>query len=314
MTGRSACIFSRRAFARTLAGAALLPVCGRAEPEPFDWEQPAAPRLSLERRYRADAQVLLLGLPLLHRQNVGGGSVVWREFQADAPARLLEFRGFSAPERAAGLNRMGFIREMARFQNNRAECEYFGLMTSSPEESADEARKALHSHAKEQAFTAIDGHIGGGEIETTVAHFAVPASLSGEQSAELIEHARRALASVAKTSVPQPANETFQPFLQTMAEMLQSNGEEGRYLYMGRSYRIRLARSLDPKAATNFRERGLIRGASQVTRISGHVRRDTGGKESEFRLWVADGMERPLPLRIEYQPKSYLRLVFEAVG
>jgi hypothetical protein len=313
MTGTSRIAFSRRAFARTLAGAALVPVCGRAEPDPFDWDQPPTPRLSLERRYRADAQVLLLGLPLLHKQNVGGGSVLWREFQADAPARLLEFRGFSSPERAAGLNRVGFIREMARFQNNRAECVYFGLMTSSPEESAEEARNALHSHAKEQAFTAIDGHIGGGEIETTVARFAVPASISGEQSAELIERARRALASVAKTSAPQPTNETFQSFLQTVAEMLQSNGEEGSYLYLGRAYRIRLARALDSKATAYFREHRLIGPESQVTRISGRIRREAGGKETEFRLWIADGMERPLPLRIEYQPKSYLRLVFEAV-
>jgi hypothetical protein len=202
---------------------------------------------------------------------------------------------------------------MARFQNNRAECLYFGLMTSSPEESADEARNALHAHTKEQAFTAIDGHIGGGETETTVARFAVPVSISGEQSAELIERARHALASGAKTSAPQPAHGAFGSFLQTMAEMLQSNEEEGRYLYMGRAYRIRLARVLDPKATAYFREHRLIGAESQVTRVSGRVRRETGGKETEFRLWIADGMERPLPLRIEFQPKSYLRLVFEAV-
>jgi hypothetical protein len=95
--------------------------------------------------------------------------------------------------------------------------------------------------------------------------------------------------------------------------MLQSNEEEGRYLYMGRAYRIRLARALDPKATTYFREHRLIGPESQVTRISGGIRREAGGKETEFRLWIADGMERPLPLRIEYQPKSYLRLVFEAV-
>jgi hypothetical protein len=34
----------------------------------------------------------------------------------------------------------------------------------------------------------------------------------------------------------------------------------------------------------------------------------------QFRLWIEEGAPRPLPLRIEYQPKSFLRLTFEAVG
>ena len=35
-------------------------------------------------------------------------------------------------------------------------------------------------------------------------------------------------------------------------------------------------------------------------------------KETEFRLWIPSRAEQPLPQCIEYQAKSYLRLVFEA--
>ena len=56
----------------------------------------------------------------------------------------------------------------------------------------------------------------------------------------------------------------------------------------------------------------MIAPATDVVRVSGKVRRVAGGKETEFRLWIAAGADRPLPLRIEYQPKSYLRLTFEA--
>jgi hypothetical protein len=42
------------------------------------------------------------------------------------------------------------------------------------------------------------------------------------------------------------------------------------------------------------------------------LRRVDGGKPIEFRLWIEEGAAHPLPLRIEYQPKSYLRLTFEA--
>ncbi|HJZ96449.1 MAG TPA: hypothetical protein VKE70_08070 [Candidatus Solibacter sp.] len=311
--------FSRRAFASTLAGAALAKLCRAAEPaglERLSWSADRAPALNLERRYRADAQVLLLGLQLLHRENVGGGSVLWREFKDGSNTRLLEFNGFSAPERAAGLNRLGFIREMVRSAPDRGgECIYFGLMTASPEESADEARKALHSTTKEQIYSAIDGRIGSAEAETTTARFTAPAGVSGRQSAELVQRARRALESAHPVVAPHPAHECCQSFLQTLAAMLESPGRnEGRYFYSGRPYRIRLSRSADPKATAQFRERGLLAASAEAIRVTGKVRREAGGKETDFRLWIPTAAERPLPLRIEYQPRSYLRLTFEAVA
>jgi hypothetical protein len=275
-----------------------------------------APRLSVERRYRADAQVLVFGLPVLRRDGVGGGSVLWREYDTGSAARLLEFSGYSTPARAAGLNRLGFIREMARMaESDGPECSYFGLMTASPEESAEEARKSLHSGAKEQAYTAIEGRIAPGETATATAHFTAPATVSGENREELVERARRALASAAEVRTAGPARETSHSFLQELARLLiRPDGKEGRCLYSGRPYGIRLIRSLDAKATGYFRERRLIAGSAEVVRVSGRLRREAGGKETEFRLWIPSGAERPLPLRIEYQPKAYLRLVFEAAA
>ena len=310
---------SRRAFASSLAGAALARACAAAEPDRpgrLEWNVETAPRLSLERRYRTDAQVLLFGFPLLRRDDVGGGSVLWREYDAGGAVRLLEFNGFSTPARAAGLNRLGFIREMARIAESQgSECSYFGLMTASPEEGAEEARKSLHSTAKEQVYTAIEGRIGPGETATSIAHFSAPAALSGENRVELVGRARRALASVAEVRTASPAHETTHSFLQELARLLmRPDGEAGRYSYSGRPYRLRLTRSADAKATAYFRERRLIAGLTEVVRVAGRLRREAGGKETEFRLWIPSGAEQPLPLRIEYQAKSYLRLVFEAVG
>jgi hypothetical protein len=267
------------------------------------------------RRYRADAQVLVLGVPLLRREGVGGGSVMWREFDAGGPTRLLEFNGFSTPERAAGLNRLGFIREMTRTSEGGAESIYFGLMTASPEESAAEARKALHSGVKEQVYTVIDGRIAAGETETATAHFTAPGSLSGERRAELVERAHRALASAARVAAAGVTRESPHSFLQALAGLLmRPDAQEGRYIYAGRPYRLHLARTQDSKATAYFRERRLIAASAEIIRVTGKLRREAGGKETEFRLWVPGGSERPLPLRIEYQAKSYLRLIFEAAA
>jgi hypothetical protein len=90
----------------------------------------------------------------------------------------------------------------------------------------------------------------------------------------------------------------------------QPGASETRFAYNGRLYLLRVARSADPKVAHFFREQRLISPTAEVTRISAWLCREEGGTPSEFRLWIEDGM--PLPLRIEYQPKSYLRLTFEA--
>jgi len=293
---------SRRLFARAMAGASLAGFCAVAEGE-----------RSAERRYRADAHVYLLGIPLLHRSGVGGGSVVWRDAEGGGTARHLEFNGYSLPARAAGLNRVGFIRETARTSESGApEFDYFGLMTSSPEENADDARKALHSTAKDQTYSAIDGRVASGKTETVVAHFTAPAVVSGEKRNELEQRARRALATGDRLPAAHISPQDSQPFLQALAELLlRPERERGTFTYSGRIYQIRMVRSIDRKATAYFRERRLVGNAADVVRVTGKVQRNTGGKETEFSVWVQAGADRPLPLRIEYQAKNYLRLIFE---
>jgi hypothetical protein len=311
---QSARFLLRRVFARILAGAVVLP-CG-ASPERFlrlAWNAGSSASLTLEHRYRCDAQILLFGMPVAHREGVGGGSVVWREFGSGRAARLLEFKGFSFPERAAGLNRLGFIRELAHFQDDAADSIYFGLMTASQEESADEARKALHSTAKEQLYSAIQGRVGNGESETAIARFTAPSAISSSRLSELEARAQDALAAAEVIAAHQSSDGCSQSFLQTLAGLLiQPHRDQARYTYSGRRYLMRVARTEDGKAAAYFQERSLIDRSTSAIRVSGRVRRETDGKETEFRLWVPQPAERPVPLRIEYRAKSFLRLVFEA--
>ena len=55
----------------------------------------------------------------------------------------------------------------------------------------------------------------------------------------------------------------------------------------------------------------MIRSGVGVVRVAGKLRREAGGKETDFRLWIEEGAAQPVPLRIDFQPKSYLRLVME---
>ena len=297
---------TRRALARLL-GWALLPPAMRCG---------SSGDFSRERRYRADAQVLVLSLPILRRSGVGGGSVVWREWREPAgPIRLLEFTGYSNPERAAGLNRLGLIRETSRGERNAIrESSYFGVMTASPEESAAEAHKALQSTATEAAYTAIRGRIAGGQVETATAHFTGPARLSPDRRNELFARAEQALSTAPKKPPEFRANGAIPAlFLHALADALRTPElGQTQYVYNGRLYRLWVRHTADPRTAAYFRERGIIRAGAGVVRVAGKVRREAGGKETEFRLWIEEGAAQPVPLRIDFQPKSYLRLVFEA--
>jgi hypothetical protein len=313
--------FTRRCFGRICAGGLL--IGGRflraMEAIPLTWAVLPDSRAGAERRYRADAQIILLSIPVLHRNGVGDGSAIWRESLAKdgALVRLLEFTGRSAPEHAAGLNRFGFIQELSRTVGvTYAESIYFGLMTSSPEESAAEARKALHSNSKELSFSAIEARIAEGSVETAAAHFLAPARTSAADRGVLIASARQALSDAPKTKDDLRTVEPMpRPFLHALADLLsRPDSSQAEYVYNGRLYSLKVERSADPKAATVFREQRLIAPAANVTRISGALWRQKGGKPIEFRLWIEEGSGRPLPLRIEYQPKPYLRLTFEALA
>ncbi|HVN03464.1 MAG TPA: hypothetical protein VMT86_03540 [Bryobacteraceae bacterium] len=293
-------------IAKLLGGALLSPVMRRAQAD-----EPSAAR-----RYRADAQVLILSLPILRRSGVGGGSAVWREWrESGGLMRQLEFTGYSNPERAAGLNRLGFIRETScHEEQTMREASYFGVMTASPEESAEEAHKALHSTATEATYTAIEGRIEGRHVETASVHFTGPARFSPSRRAELVARAEKALSTAPHrppdfhTTGAVPA-----PFLHALVDALRTPGKgQTEYVYSGRLYRLWIRQSPDSHAADYFRQRGILRAGVNMLRINGKVRREVGGKETDFRLWIEEGAAQPVPLRIDFQPKSYLRLIMEA--
>jgi hypothetical protein len=303
---------TRRALGRICGLGGLLramarPVLGT---ERLGWEAQPGPHGAIRRRYRADAQVVLLGVTLLRRPGVGAGSATWSE---NSQVRLLDFTGYSFPERAAGLNRFGFIRELSRGEAGALESIYLGLMTASPEESAAEARKALYAEKHDQLYTVIEGRLAPGSVETLTAHFTASATLSVAQHTELLARAQEALAA-APRKPPEfdPATAPQRTFLQALADLLQNpSREQTRYVYNARLYDLRLQRYADPKATAYFRGKGLISQGAAVVRAEGRLRREAGGKETNFQVWV-EQTARPLPLRIEYQAKPYLRLIFEA--
>ncbi len=141
---------TRRHLGRCLLGMALFPFRRRlmAESAPLQVDRivPLAADAKvrrLGRYYRADAVILLLSMPLFRRAAVGSGLAFFEETLHGRTRRLaLLFSGGSFPERTRGLNKVGSIREIVLERDGiPRDAAYFGVMTSSTEESLDQARR-----------------------------------------------------------------------------------------------------------------------------------------------------------------------------
>lgn len=270
--------------------------------------------------YRADAVVLLLSLPIFRRAGVGSGFASLTEVTHDDERYYsMRFAGASRPERAAGLNRVGAIREVVRERSaTLTEAAYFGVLTSSPEETLEEGRRSLRKTGEKwNDYTAIDGRSRSGLTRSTVAHFRLPSS--GKADLGVIAEARANF----QTSRP-PWRENHWPgatereapptFLYALMRAVRLPGRtsESWYVYSERSYRLHLEKETDRQQGQRFAELGLTSRPERVLEVRGRIRPERGGNQTTFRLWIEDGLATAIPLRIEFQPRPYLRLVFEA--
>jgi hypothetical protein len=254
------------------------------------------------REYRADANVIFLGMTIIRRQNVGGGFIHFEEAQSDATRRTaITFKAGSLPSRARGLNRLGFIQEVCVEENAAVrEAAYFGFMTSSPEESFADAKNALEQKAAEGLrYTAIDGVNRSGQARSASHHWVFPADYDWSRRDALIETALQKTRSAEAQwhQLSADAAGTPDTFLNAVlrAYRAASPNYQGTYIFGEKRYKL---------------STGKTREANEVTRLKGEILNESTGKKTNFSVWFE--ANNTLPSRIEFQPRSYLRLSFEA--
>src|SRR5664279_4335284 len=161
--------FSRRGFAGFLL-APLFRLNGQSTGDGAG----VASRRTQSRTYRAGSVILLLGIPIFRRAGVGGGQASLEETGEGASLRrTLFFAAGSDPKRAHGLSRLGWIREVVLGPDTApSEADYFGVLTSSPEESLEHARKSVDaSPSGRSTFAAVNGRNTAGHSTSAVTHF-----------------------------------------------------------------------------------------------------------------------------------------------
>ena len=259
------------------------------------------------KRYRADAVILLFGIPVFRRAGVGSGQVSVEETgQGEEARRKLFFAAGSDPGRAHGLARLGWMREVAMGPGPMPpEVEYFGLLTSSPEESLDSARKSIATPTNGRSlFTAVNGRHSAGRSRSALARFEF-ASGALWSDRGLVEKSQSAFAPTTawrENLWPKSPDRPPSTFLFQLEALLKRRAKcAATYVYNEQEYVLELG-APQPGGPP-----------ARLLAIKGSVRNQRTGDRTAFRVWLENAPENVVPVRIEFQPRSFLRLTFDAV-
>ena len=274
---------------------------------------------SFQRRYKATAYITLLSVTVFSRSGVGFGFAGTDErSRGEQQSFSLRFLSGSTPERAHGLNRFGFIQENVE-QTNRAtvSADYFGLMTANGEESLSEARAALDSKAGDRTpFVAARALINQQKTSYSVRHLLLPSSYRGSNADQLLQQVQAEFATPApdqKEQIESLNGNATGTFLNSVRQAIEADGDsyQTRIVFNGKTFQFTAAKRADAKTGGDLRKAGLTTSPNGVMQLTGALRNEKTNEVSNFRLWFEQGSANFLPLRFEFKPKSYLKLVFD---
>ena len=257
-----------------------------------------SPTTAFQRRFRVDATVLLCGVPLLARKNVGGGFAsveLDATPAAGAVAVALQFAAGSDPGHAHGLNRFGMLREaIVESQGSPREVAFAGLITRSREESIEQARNALKSESSAPEAIIARGRTLGGAMMTWIDAIELAPRCSWT---DLPRSLGEAVSREPRSLPHQIESEGCLPFLGAMRRTALTGeaSAECRFVHAGKSFLLKTRRN-----------------SQRPCELTGVIHNSRGAKSAEFKTVYAPGDTSGIPISIEYRPRSYLRLVFEA--
>ena len=324
-------------------GALRTPMIESLAPGVFD--PGVASRAEVHVSYRVDATVrvpLLFGsVPVADRTDVGVASFRVRDLPDATGAetrtlRAYEFFAASDPERARGLNRLGFLREAAWIEDQVTQrTVQFGVISSDRGGSRAEAERNLDGGdpSRTQTVSVVDSVIGSGATRSEVVRLSVVgrwrraddlyAEVRPRWGAERPDDAGTVVNDPPRYDRPVGFLGALQASLHQAAEAVASGTARAdahhRYVHDNDLYVLALhGCRTDKKRGRGYREEGLIGAGDEVHRLDYRLLSAPGGRKIEsFRVWVvlpavaapAPGAGAPiLPLAFEFRPRKYLEL------
>ena len=292
--------------------------------------------------FRVDATVrlplLIAKIPIVSRENVGVTTFSARHFTTDrrTGVRVYEFYAASFPDRARGLNRLGFLREaVVVARTGIIETAQFGVISSEREDSMAKVEGVLDNDAELLPYSVIDTLITDEAADSRVLQLLM--SGQWDTATGLYEDVRprwdaedptytRHLSNDGPSSGYQTPLAFFsglQVSMQAIANAV-AVGEDPRdtlryqpYVHNGRLLRFELRKvARDEQRAAEYARDGWLDNPEALRRLEYRLRDARGKEVDRFKLWVelrASSPDDPfppphLPVAYEYEPGAYLRL------
>jgi hypothetical protein len=251
-------------------------------------------------RYRVNATVMIACVPVFSKQNVGGAYLgVEQTLIGGAAVTRLEFAAGSWPERLKGFNRFGATRETVREENGGVvESAYVSFMASSREQNFTEAREAFRRAPESLPLAVARGRSTSAGCAFAIEHRAAPGNYSWRNCLDLAGGFDDLPLPAAAPLEEYPGG-ALPTFLFALRRAILTNSPAATTLYThnGKVYRLRTRSQIDPRSNE----------LAFTCRISS--RAEPG--QTEFKLWLASRDRTALPTRIEFHPKSFLKLTLE---
>ena len=307
---------TRREWMGLVTGAALLSPLKAASSAGFGGGDSAS-----QRYFRADAVITLFSIPIFSKAGVGSGFAFVEDLEnSSSRTRRLGFGAGSWPDQAAGLNRLGYIHEtVVESSGGLAQCSYFGFMSTSKEERLEEARAALNQKQQEALFSAVRGETRAGAYSARFTRFLSRDAVNWRFWRKVADAAEKSFdGECLSRREEQGASGNPETVIPTLLYSLLRVRETGfsplrtTFIYGGVQRSLETSSGPDAKMGARLRERGIVKNARSVVHMTGVIRNLKLGTKTNFSVWWDRDSTSPLPVRIELEPKSYLRLAFEA--
>ncbi len=296
--------------------ATAMPMAGPMPVERLLREHATEARRQERRSYKANAFIHVLAIPIFSRLDVGGGYATVEEGAGEQPVVGLQFAGGSTEARARGLNRVGLIQEaVVERSGGPTEAAYFGFMVASNEKSLDQARKSLEKDPGGSVpYAAAFGSGSMGHFRSTVSHISVPGRYNWTSFADLFRDVRTRIGHAENSAHFDVRMESApDTFLYSVRQAILSEAPRMKraVFYNGKRYVLQTEKQADERAGQQFAARGVTKGVRKIWRLTGTIGEAGTRQTAAFQVWYEQDDASGLPVRIEFYPKSFLRLVFE---
>jgi hypothetical protein len=241
------------------------------------------------KHYQASATVVICGIPIFTRQNVGAG---YASVEIGDSAVGLRFAAGSWPERARGLNRFGVLEETVIERGGVREIAFAGLITRSMEKTLEQARHAFDNQSgRETDIVLTRGEARNGSLRAWTENLRIPGEPPWTRGVSVLHELLAHQPETAVKEADVAAASTFLYSIRTAA--LHSGASTIRLTHAGKLY------TLETKW-------------THAHMMTGVLRDSDGARSSEFRAFYAADDPSGIPEKIEYSARSYLRLTFES--